>query len=416
MPTLAGLLAGPLASWVALAIAPPPSGADPATAAAAPPWVEAERSILRNHRQLTFPAQFTKAGEAYFSPDMKRLIFQAIEVPEEGEAEEFYAMFVAEIVYDGDGRIGGLSGIRRISPDGSANTCGWFHPHDPDRVLIASTLRSPIDSAPPGYQRGTGRYRWMFPPSMRIWQGDLRRLDGTGAALEPLAGDGTAYVAEGSWSPDGRSLLYCSLEVNQGDLFILDMPTGEVLHLVSAPGYDGGPFFSPDGRRICYRSDRNGNNLLQLFVAELDIDDSGRIHGVSGEFQLTDEDAVNWAPYWHPAGRHIAYASSAISHRNYEIFIVDAAAELDATPPQRRYGTARRRLTFAEGADVLPVFSPDGRFLLWTSQRGEGRSSQLWIADFVMDLAQPSAKPPSLESDRVGSRDARPAEPRGGSR
>jgi Tol biopolymer transport system component len=40
------------------------------------------------------------------------------------------------------------------------------------------------------------------------------------------------------------------------------------------------------------------------------------------------------------------------------------------------------RLTDHAGADVLPVFSPDGKQLMWTSSRGEDRSSQLWIADF----------------------------------
>jgi Tol biopolymer transport system component len=41
------------------------------------------------------------------------------------------------------------------------------------------------------------------------------------------------------------------------------------------------------------------------------------------------------------------------------------------------------RLTHFPGADVLPVFSPDGKKLMWTSTRGGDRSSQLFIADFV---------------------------------
>jgi Tol biopolymer transport system component len=41
------------------------------------------------------------------------------------------------------------------------------------------------------------------------------------------------------------------------------------------------------------------------------------------------------------------------------------------------------RLTYAPQADVLPVFSPDGKKLMWTSNRTADGSSQLWIADFV---------------------------------
>ena len=42
-----------------------------------------------------------------------------------------------------------------------------------------------------------------------------------------------------------------------------------IIRIVQAKGYDGGPFFSPDGKRICYRSDRHGDNMLQIFVADL---------------------------------------------------------------------------------------------------------------------------------------------------
>ncbi|MBM4105361.1 MAG: hypothetical protein FJ257_03525 [Phycisphaerae bacterium] len=386
----------------------PPARSEPPAEAPNP-----ETANLREIRQLTFPDRFTKAGEAYFSPDMTRMIFQAIEVPAEGAtADEFYAMFVADVVRDGDGRVASLANIRRLSPPGSANTCGWFHPADPNRILFGSTLAPPTESAPPGYQRGSGRYRWMFPPGMRIVECDLRTADGTANTLKVLAGDGTAYVAEGSWSPDGRSILYCSLASGQGDLVVKDLETGEERTIVAVPGYDGGPFFSPDGNRICYRSDRHGNNLLQVFVAELERDAAGRVIGVRREHQVTDDGNVNWAPYWHPAGRHLVFASSAAGHRNYEVFLVDAADLSDASPPRLQYGTALRRVTFGEGADVLPVFSPDGRFLLWTGQRGADRSSQIYVADFVMDLAPPSSQMPDLRSDRVGSRD----QPRGGER
>ena len=84
--------------------------------------------------------------------------------------------------------------------------------------------------------------------------------------LKTLEGDGKAYVAEGSYSSDGRFVLFCSLESGDGDLYIRDLKTGARTCIVAAPGYDGGPFFSPDGKRICYRSDRNKDNLLQVQV------------------------------------------------------------------------------------------------------------------------------------------------------
>ena len=360
---------------------------------AAPP-IEGEAAWLGTPIQLTSPEQFQKAGEGYFSPDGSMVIFQAIELPAEGEQpSEFYSMYVADTLKDEGGHTTGLANIRCISPEGSANTCGWFHPTDENIVLFATTLKSPLEIEAPGYQRGSGRYRWQFPPSMRIVMADLRKIDGTAAPLKPLAGDGSAYTAEGGLSPDGRHLLYASLESGNGDLRVKDLKTGKVVDLVTAPGYDGGPFFSPDGKRITYRSDRHNNNLLQLFVADLVFDEDGAITGISHEHQLTDDVNVNWCPFWHPDGQHLVFGTSAVSHRNYDVFIVDAAA----TPTQSRYGTGIRRVTFAEGADVLPVFSSDGSEMMWTSKRGPKSTSQLWVAPFVGDLA-----PPSSASDTGG--------------
>jgi Tol biopolymer transport system component len=43
----------------------------------------------------------------------------------------------------------------------------------------------------------------------------------------------------------------------------------------------------------------------------------------------------------------------------------------------------KERLTFAPGADVLPVFSPDYKKLMWTSTRDGMQPSQLYMADFI---------------------------------
>ncbi|MHC5002460.1 MAG: TolB family protein [Planctomycetota bacterium] len=351
-------------------------------------WQTAEAGILENHVQLTFPARFHKAGEAYFSPDDRRVIFQAVETPPEGRApDQFYGMFVADVDHDATGRLSGLSNIRRLSPEGSANTCGWFHPTDRDLVVFASTVTPPTDQTPPGFERLSGRYRWMFPPEMRIVTCRISEADGTARTLKVIQGDGQAYQAEGSWSRDGRWLLFCSLQSNMGDLFVKDTGTGAITRIVEAGGYDGGPFFSPDGRRICYRSDRRGDHYLQLFVGHLAFDEQGAIVGLEREYQLTDNGAVNWCPYWHPGGRHLVYASSAVGHRNYEVFICDAdPGNLSGSSGTIRYGIAQRRLTHAEGADVLPVFNRDGSIMMWTAQRDPSGTSQLWAADFVLDL------------------------------
>ncbi len=347
-------------------------------------WQAAESPRLSNATQLTFGDRFTRAGEAYFSPDESKIVFQAIEVPAPGsEPSPFYAMFVADLVST-DSRPS-LANIRRVSPDGSANTCGWFDQSDPTRLLFASTVVPPTDEETPGYQRGSGRYRWAFPREMRVVSVPLdgsMALPPTAASLTSVVGDGQGYVAEGSLSPDGRWLAYCRMADGDANLHVLDRSTGKDLPLVTARGYDGGPFFSPCGKRICYRSDREGNDLLQLFVADLAFDATGAITGVARERQLTRDDSVNWAPFWTPDGAFLVYATSREGHQNYEVFAVPVPA-FDATPAASGAVPTPVRITHAAGADVLPVVSKSGRRLLWTSKRAADGTAQLWIADFV---------------------------------
>ena len=142
------------------------------------------------------------------------------------------------------------------------------------------------------------------------------------------------------------------------------------VQLTHSKGYDGGPFFSPDGKRVVYRSDRQGNDLLQIFVADVMFDRGGNITGLRNEKQLTNDGNVNWGPYWHPDGRHIIYASSAQGHTNYELYLM------------RDDGSRKTRITFTDGFDGLPVFSPGGRWLMWSSKRAADKTTQVFVARF----------------------------------
>jgi TolB protein len=373
-------------------------------AAAHADWRGAEAPALRHHVQLTFPDRFEKAGEAYFSPDADWIIFQAVPVTPEGQAPEMdYQMYVAQLQRGENGRVTGVDTPIRLSPPGSSNTCGFFHPLHPHRVIFGSTLTPPAADDRPGYQRGESRYSWAFPREMNvvirtvpeIWHEmtkDMNPLptiffDEDARRPVPLW-EADGYTAECAYSPDGRFIVYTQVDpkTNDPDLWIFEVETGERWPIVQAPGYDGGPFFSPDGRRLCYRSDRAGNNMLQIYVADLEFDAADRPVRVAMEHQLTDNEHVNWAPFFHPSGAFLVYATSEISHRNYEVFAVEIPREGERTEAD---ALRTRRITHAEGFDGLPVFSADGKFMMWTSHRGgaePGRdrpSSQVWIAEVV---------------------------------
>lgn len=122
-------------------------------------------------------------------------------------------------------------------------------------------------------------------------------------------------------------------------------------------------FFSPDGSQVIFRADYDKPHYLQIYA----IDADG-----SNIKQLTNNGAVNWAPYWHPSGQYIAYTTSLHGHAHYEVYLMEVASGL------------QHRLTHNPSFDGLPVFSLDGQKLMWTSKRGPDQTSQIFIADFAL--------------------------------
>jgi TolB protein len=322
-------------------------------------WQQLEARHLTNIRQVT--ADFVRAGEGYFSPDGKTIIFQA---EEKSTGNPFYQIFTQDLA-------SGLA--RRVSPGIGKTTCAYFHPNG-KKIIFASTHLDP--DAKKHYDaeyklrdeerknKTRRKYVWDFDPFMAIFEANP---DGSG--LKRLT-DAKGYNAEGSYSPDGKHIVFCS---NRGgeqnlELYIMDADGSNVHQLTHAPGcYNGGPFFSPDGKRVIFRSDRKKKDHLQLYV----INSDG-----SGERALTDDLSwVNWAPFWHKDGQHIVYTGADHSNPavrpNYDLYWMNVQ-------------TGKKvRLTYAPGADVLPVFNADGTKLMWTSTRDGAMPAQLFVADFV---------------------------------
>ena len=94
---------------------------------------------------------------------------------------------------------------------------------------------------------------------------DIFRADPDGSNLVRLT-DTPGYDAEGSYSPDGKQIIFTSFRDGDAEIYIMDADGKNPRRITHAKGYDGGPFFSPDGKRIIYRSDRKENDLLQIYI------------------------------------------------------------------------------------------------------------------------------------------------------
>src|SRR2546421_2369031 len=137
-----------------------------ATLAAEPAdWQKAESASLQNIKQVTH--DFARAGEGYFAPDGKTIIFQA---EEKGSGNPFYQIFTLDLA-------GGRT--RRVSPGVGKTTCSYFRP-DGKKIIFASTHLDP--EAKKHYaeeykqreeDKRLGRrrtYKWDFDPHMDIFE------------------------------------------------------------------------------------------------------------------------------------------------------------------------------------------------------------------------------------------------------
>jgi len=154
----------------------------------------------------------------------------------------------------------------------------------------------------------------------------------------------------------------------------------ETRRLTREAGYDGGAFYSPDCKEIVWRASRPkgeelekyrellGRGLVRPDVMELYI---MKADG-SGIRQLTANGAANFCPTFTADGTRILYASNvgAQGGREFDLYRIPKS------------GGKPERITFSPGFDAFPHFSPDGRFLVWSSNRADPSSHEtnLFIA------------------------------------
>jgi len=321
-----------------------------------------ESEHLENIQQVTHG--LTKAGEGYFSPDGQTIIYQGVP-----QGYPFYQIYTQPTA-------GGPP--RLVSTGRGRTTCAYFRP-DGKKIIFASSHLDPgldgteaaerkqqADDAAAGRRR---RYQWDFDPHMEIFLADP-----DGGNLERLT-DSPGYDAECAFSPDGQQIVFSSTRDGDPDLYLMNADGSNVRQLTDAPGYDGGPFFSPDGKWIVFRSDRKQAEFLQIYAISVD----GK-----HETALTDNVGVNWAPYWHPTEPLLIWTgadhSDPKARPNYDLWLMRFGKEKDGDGEKIVPGPITR-LTDNPAADVLPVFSPDGRKLMWTSSRTDDHSSQLFSAE-----------------------------------
>ncbi|WII71078.1 M28 family peptidase [Bdellovibrio sp. 22V] len=340
------------------------------TMASSGSFVNEPNTLLGEARQMTFVGP--KSGEGYFSPDGKKMIFQSEREP----GNPFYQMYILDLV---------KGTTTRVSPGLGKTTCGWIHP-SMKKVLYSSTHLDPEtkkktqDEYDNRKKAVKARYSWSFDENYDIFSSDLQGKNVVRLTKEK------GYDAEGSYSPDGQWIAFASNRAGYTDklegedkklfeqdssymmdIYIMKADGTQVKRLTTSKGYDGGPFFSADGKKITWRRFAPNGSTAEIYTMNVDGTD---------QKEITRLKSMSWAPYFHPSGDYIIFGSSVLGYSNFELFIVDAQGK-----------HAPVRVTFDDGFDGLPVFTPDGGSLSWT-HRNEKGESQILIAKWDDTLAR----------------------------
>ncbi|MGB3546930.1 MAG: hypothetical protein WBA17_08135 [Saprospiraceae bacterium] len=356
----------PVLLLAACGTTPPPSDAEMVTDALAqsdtlryPAEVH-----LRNLRQLTFGGD---NAEAYFSFDDSELIFQASNPEWQTDCDQIFLMPAS-----------GYTGNRPalISTGLGRTTCSFFMPGNRE-IIYASTHLA--DEACPEVPRSVdGKYVWPVYAEFDIFVADR-----SGKIVRRLT-DSPGYDAEATVSPNGKLIVFTSDRSGDLELYTMKIDGSDVKQVTSGLGYDGGAFFSPDSKRLIFRASRPTNSedvatykslLEQHVVQPTNMELYTCLVDGSELRQITDLGKANWAPYFHPGGEKVVFASNhhVPSGRQFNLFMIG----LD--------GQNLEQITFDETFDAFPMFSYDGKRLVFSSNRFNGgtRATNVFISDWV---------------------------------
>ncbi len=312
---------------------------------------------FKNIKQLTFGGQ---NAEAYFSHDGTELIFQATI-----DSMECDAIFRMDI----DG-----SNVSMVSSGDGATTCSFIAP-DSKSIIYASTYKGGAPCPPkPDMSKG---YVWALYKSY-----DIYKADPDGSNVIPLTEE-PGYDAEAVYSPQGDKIMFTSVRTGDLELFLMNPDGSNVEQLTDYPGYDGGAFFSLDGKWIVWRASRPEGEALTDYQ---DLLDQGLIRPSHLEIyimnledrkpiQLTDNDAANFGPYFHPDGKRIIFCSNLADPqgRNFDLHMIDIETK------------CIEQITHNPTFDGFPMFSHDGDKFVFCSNRDNAIKGEtnVFICDWV---------------------------------
>jgi Tol biopolymer transport system component len=367
--------------------------------------VVASASAFGTVRDLLFgERRIAVAGAATWSPDGRRIAFVSL-----GCTPTCSGRHVELNVMNADG-----SGQRNLTREWGLEVAPWgpggLPVWSPDWRKLAFLRQRGVNRGYPVYGRysdiyvmnadGSGRRRLTRSAQNDgdpVWSPDGRRLafvrvwgglaniyvvnaDGSGLrrlahafAYTPSPGDfGAGWRANPAWSPDGRKIAFVSNRDGNDDVFVVNADGSGLRKLSRSRRNDRDPVWSPDARLIAFRGRREPPSEAERTVC--------RGHCMLDEVYVVNTDGSelrrltrNWKSdgpaAWSPDGRTLLFLRS--GHPDLWVMNADGSGQRNLTPS----------VTQPLASHLSPVWSPDGRKILFVSNRGDGN----WFEVYVMN-------------------------------
>lgn len=261
----------------------------------------------------------------------------------------------------------------------------------------------------PGYQQGQVVFA-----SNRAGDFNLYLLDMRSQAVEQIVGEPDSDERSPVWSPDGTQILFVSNQTGSNNIFLTDQFGDNVIQITDSDASDLSPSWSPDGSRIVFSRETVNGSVLHTITTDCFTGEEGACEAAATPIEL---EGFNRFPAFTIDGQLI-YTTAQFVGRPSRIVrldpVTDGAVVLTGTGTTDFYAVVSPNgeqiafVSFAEGDlgdndiwlmnasgeeavrltsnpanDVEPVFSPDGQWLMFASDRGSDNNFEVYALDLA---------------------------------
>ena len=174
----------------------------------------------------------------------------------------------------------------------------------------------------------------------------------------------TRAIGSSTWSPDGKMIAFISNISGRNNIWLVSADGGWPTQLTVSDQRQTQPAWSPDGKWIAYMSDYDGDEQWNIFLVSPKSD---MVVNLTHTREIAEEH-----PVWSPDGRYLAYM---VKPRTSSVFEIDVYDTLMRDTRHLTSDTPKDRM------NVDPIWSRDGKLIVYTQEQSKGTDSNVFLAD-----------------------------------